>query len=185
MNCSKCGRELRIVQEQIASNENGQPVYKSYGYCDTCGERVELENGRQAQQNSTTQQTPPPYQQQPYQQNVQWQQQPYQQPQPQYQQPPYQQNAQWQQPPYQAPYQQPVNVYVNNVANANGAGGPRAKSKWVAFFLCLFLGEIGVHKFYEGKILLGLLYLFTLGLCGIGWLVDLIILLFKPNPYYV
>jgi len=31
---------------------------------------------------------------------------------------------------------------------------------------------------------LGLLYLFTGGLFGIGWLVDLILLLFKPNPYY-
>lgn len=29
-----------------------------------------------------------------------------------------------------------------------------AKNKWVAFFLCLFLGYLGVHKFYEGRILL-------------------------------
>lgn len=32
---------------------------------------------------------------------------------------------------------------------------------------------------------MGILYLFTLGLFGIGWLIDTIILLFKPNPYYV
>lgn len=59
-----------------------------------------------------------------------------------------------------------------------------AKSKWVAFFLCLFLGVFGIHKFYEGRVLLGILYLFTVGLFGIGVIIDLIVLFFKPNPYY-
>ena len=59
------------------------------------------------------------------------------------------------------------------------------KSKWTAFFLCLFLGGIGAHKFYEGKILLGIVYLLTGGLFGIGWIIDFFVLLFKPNPYYV
>ena len=59
------------------------------------------------------------------------------------------------------------------------------KSKWASFFLCLFFGVIGVHKFYEGKVGLGVLYLFTGGFLGIGVFVDLIVLLFKPNPYYV
>lgn len=58
------------------------------------------------------------------------------------------------------------------------------KSKWVSFFLCFFLGVIGAHKFYEGRILLGILYCCTLGLCGIGIVIDLISLFFKPNPYY-
>lgn len=58
-----------------------------------------------------------------------------------------------------------------------------AKNKWVSFFLCLFLGVLGIHKFYEGRILLGLLYLFTGGLLGVGVVVDLVILFFKPNPY--
>ncbi|MBQ9975110.1 MAG: TM2 domain-containing protein [Clostridia bacterium] len=57
------------------------------------------------------------------------------------------------------------------------------KNKWVAFFLCLFFGVLGIHRFYEGRILLGIVYLFTGGLFGIGVLVDLIRLLFKPNPY--
>ena len=57
--------------------------------------------------------------------------------------------------------------------------------EWVALLLCLFLGIVGGHKFYEGKIGMGILYIFTLGLAGIGVLVDLIVLLFKPNPYYV
>ena len=59
------------------------------------------------------------------------------------------------------------------------------KNKWVAFLLCLFLGYFGAHKFYEGRIGMGILYLFTFGLFGIRWLIDLIILLTKPNPYYV
>jgi len=58
------------------------------------------------------------------------------------------------------------------------------KSKWAAFFLCLFFGVLGIHKFYEGRVLLGIVYLLTLGLCGVGVVIDLVILLFKPNPYY-
>ena len=59
------------------------------------------------------------------------------------------------------------------------------KNKWVAFSLCLFLGYFGAHKFYEGKSGMGILYLFTVGLFGIGWMVDSILLLLKPNPYYI
>ena len=62
---------------------------------------------------------------------------------------------------------------------------PGAKNKWVSFFLCLFLGYFGAHKFYEGRIGAGLLYLLTFGLFGIGWVIDTIVILFKPNPYYV
>ena len=59
------------------------------------------------------------------------------------------------------------------------------KNKWISFFLCLFLGFFGAHKFYEGRVGMGILYLFTGGLLGIGWLINCITLLFKPNPYYV
>lgn len=82
-------------------------------------------------------------------------------------------------------------VIINNSnsninTNNNRIGGfGRRKNKWAAFSLCLFLGFIGGHKFYEGKIGMGLLYFFTVGLFGIGWIVDLIAILFKPNPYYV
>ena len=58
-----------------------------------------------------------------------------------------------------------------------------AKSKWVSFFLCLFLGMFGAHKFYEGRVFLGVLYICTGGLFGIGIIIDLIVLFFKPNPY--
>ena len=61
----------------------------------------------------------------------------------------------------------------------------REKNKWTALALCLFLGCLGGHKFYEGKTGLGVAYLLTGGLLGIGVLVDLISLLFKPTIYYV
>jgi TM2 domain-containing membrane protein YozV len=61
----------------------------------------------------------------------------------------------------------------------------KEKNKWVAVLLCFFLGVVGGHKFYEGKIGMGVLYLLTAGLLGIGVIVDLIALVFKPNPYYV
>ena len=48
------------------------------------------------------------------------------------------------------------------------------RSKIVALVLCIFLGVMGVHRFYVGKIGTGILYLFTGGFCGIGWLVDVI-----------
>lgn len=76
------------------------------------------------------------------------------------------------------------NVSSNKNVNVNSAGG-KAKNKWVAFCLCFFLGYLGAHKFYEGKIGMGILYLLTAGLFGIGWIIDIIVLLFKPNPYYV
>ena len=59
-----------------------------------------------------------------------------------------------------------------------------AKNKWISFFLCLFFGILGIHKFYEGRVLLGIVYLFTMGLGGIGVLIDLFVLFFKPNPYF-
>lgn len=88
-----------------------------------------------------------------------------------------------QQTAQQPTYQQP-NVIINNVNTVTVPNG-REKNKWVAFLLCLFLGPLGAHKFYEGKVGMGILYLLTAGLVGIGWLIDCIILLTKPNPYYV
>lgn len=87
------------------------------------------------------------------------------------------------QQPVGAPYGQPT-IIVNNSAVANARGG-REINKWVAALLCFFLGFLGAHRFYEGKIGTGILYLCTAGLFGIGALIDFIIILTKPNPYYV
>lgn len=87
------------------------------------------------------------------------------------------------------------NIVINNANNnvntntqtqtVSAAQMKKPKDKWVALLLCFFLGFFGAHKFYEGKIGMGVVYLFTCGLFVIGVIVDFISLLFKPNPYYV
>lgn len=80
------------------------------------------------------------------------------------------------------------NIVINN-SNQNtnqiaAAVGLHKKNKWIALLLWLLLGAMGGHKFYEGKIGMGILYIFTFGLFGIGLLVDLIVILCKPVHYY-
>ena len=64
------------------------------------------------------------------------------------------------------------------------------KSQVVTLILLLLLGPLGIHRFYLGHIGIGLLYLFTGGLCGIGIIIDLILILtggLKPkdgSEYY-
>lgn len=83
-------------------------------------------------------------------------------------------------PPPVSPPPQPIIINNNNNVTAG-----RPKSKLVALLLCLFLGEFGAHRFYEGKIATGILWALTGGLFAVGWLVDFIILLCKPSTYYV
>lgn len=86
--------------------------------------------------------------------------------------------------PVQQP-QQPTIVINNTNTNTNKNVSPRGvdvmtspKSRWLALALCFFLGEFGVHRFYVGKIGTGILYLFTFGLFGFGWLIDFFSILF-------
>lgn len=51
------------------------------------------------------------------------------------------------------------------------------KNRTAAALLAFFLGWLGVHRFYTGKIGTGILWLFTGGLFGFGTLVDFIIIL--------
>ena len=48
------------------------------------------------------------------------------------------------------------------------------KSRVAALLICVFFGPIGIHYFYVGRIGMGVLYLFTVGLFGIGWMIDII-----------
>ena len=43
--------------------------------------------------------------------------------------------------------------------------------KSIGYILWIF-GFTGSHRFYYGKPLMGTIYFFTLGILGIGWLID-------------
>jgi TM2 domain-containing membrane protein YozV len=43
----------------------------------------------------------------------------------------------------------------------------------VAWILLVFLGVFGIHRFYMGKFVTGIIWLLTGSLCGLGWLYDL------------
>ena len=58
------------------------------------------------------------------------------------------------------------------------------KNDKVAFWLCVFLGYLGVHWFYLGNFKKGILYFFTCGLFGIGWIIDIIRLIPHSHDTY-
>ncbi len=47
----------------------------------------------------------------------------------------------------------------------------------MTLLLCVFLGGIGGHRFYVGKIGTGILMLLTGGGFGLWWLIDLIMII--------
>lgn len=67
------------------------------------------------------------------------------------------------------------NVTVN--VNSSVETKTSSKSLAAAVVLWFFLGLLGFHRFYLGHIGMGILYLLTGGLCGIGWLIDGILFL--------
>lgn len=67
-------------------------------------------------------------------------------------------------------------VTNNNTLITSGIiPGVSRKSKMVALILCIFLGGLGAHRFYVGKVGTGILYVLTGGLCGFGWIIDIIL----------
>ncbi|GAA2401669.1 hypothetical protein Cme02nite_58160 [Catellatospora methionotrophica] len=52
-----------------------------------------------------------------------------------------------------------------------------SKSWLVTLLLCFFLGALGVHRFYVGKIGTGILMLVTFGGLGLWVLIDFIMIL--------
>lgn len=70
----------------------------------------------------------------------------------------------------------PSNMYCGGQGRTDRAGNSSKKSRLVALLLCIFLGGFGVHRFYVGKIGTGIVWLLTAGCFGIGWIIDMILI---------
>ena len=62
---------------------------------------------------------------------------------------------------------------IQNKLNEQEEGG---KDWLLALLLSIFLGCLGIHRFYVGKIGTGILQLITFGGCGIWALIDIILI---------
>ena len=54
----------------------------------------------------------------------------------------------------------------------------KSQKDWLTcILLCVFVGYLGIHRFYAGKIGTGIIQLVTCGGCGIWTLIDLIMII--------
>ena len=51
------------------------------------------------------------------------------------------------------------------------------KSRLVTFLLCYIFGMFGAHRFYVGKKFTAVLYILTIGLFGVGLIVDTLMII--------
>lgn len=77
------------------------------------------------------------------------------------------------------------NTYEDQLYGAMGLEKVGPLNKLITLLLCVFLGIFGAHKLYEQKYTMALLYLITGGFCGLGVLLDLYLILQRPQTYYV
>lgn len=172
--CPNCG----VATTSSTNDPITQESYQSESFQDSYAETAQESYGQSFQDPYYEPQAP--YGQQPMYQQPQV---PYGQ-QPMYQQPqvPYGQQPMYQQPqvPYgqQSMYQQPP--IINNVQVQSNSGYTSlvsVKSKTIALVLAIFLGYLGIHRFYVGKPISGVVYFFTAGVFGLGWIIDIILIL--------
>ncbi|MDX2286737.1 MAG: TM2 domain-containing protein [Bacteroidia bacterium] len=78
-----------------------------------------------------------------------------------------------------APAAAAVSVQAAPVSDAAPADTKAGDSWLAAALLAFFLGYLGIHRFYLGYTAWGIIYLFTGGLFGIGWLIDFIRILVR------
>ena len=65
-----------------------------------------------------------------------------------------------------------INAVTDKITTRLSANDNRAARAIIMLVVCLCFGVFGVHRFLEGKIFTGLLWLFTGGLFFIGYIVD-------------
>lgn len=70
---------------------------------------------------------------------------------------------------------QPADGVATSLSNSMGVA-TQGKDWMVTLLLSIFVGALGIDRFYLGYTVLGILKLLTAGGCGIWWLIDLILI---------